>query len=677
MEIPLLTDIVIIFGLAVGVLLLFHFLRLPAVVGLLLTGILAGPYGFGLIDGVHEVEVMAEIGVILLLFTIGIEFSFKKLIEIKKQVLVGGMIQVGLTILAVFVIGRQLGLFAPEAVFYGFLIALSSTAIVLRLVQERAEVDTPHGRAALGSLLFQDVIIVPMILITPMLAGNRPGGLDGGIFLLAAKGLAIVAMVLVAARWLVPWLLHQVARTRSKELFLLSVVVICFTIAWLTANAGLSLALGAFIAGLIISESEYSHQALGNILPFRNVFTSLFFVSIGMLLDTGFLLSNPLLILGGSLGILLLKGIIAITAAILLGLPLRSSILAGLAICQVGEFSFILSGIGLEHGLMANHYQLFLAVAVLTMAATPFLIGLAPGLADRFLKIPLPMKLKTGLWPDPDRKKPEQLKHHLIIIGFGLNGRNVARAARMTGIPYMIIEMSPETVKRERAKGEPIFYGDAIHEEVLRHVGVEAATVVVVAINDLAATREITENVRKLSSRAHLIVRTSYLAEMPALYRLGANDVIPAEFETSVEIFSRVLAKYLIPRDEIDKLVIQLRSDGYEMFRNLSREPGAFSSLALQLPEVEVSSIRVAEGSAVVGRSLVELALRKKYGVTVLAVARQHKTFPNPEVDMPFQADDLLYLMGLPEKLAASAKLFSKAAAAPTAASGGKEEEAL
>lgn len=424
MEIPLLTDIVIIFGLSVAVLLLFHFLRLPAVVGLLLTGILAGPYGFGLIGAIHEVEVLAEIGVILLLFTIGIEFSFKKLIEIKKQVIFGGSLQVGLTILAIFFVARQIGLSSSEAIFYGFLISLSSTAIVLRLIQERAEVDTPHGRAGLGTLLFQDVIIVPMILISPLLAGNRPGGggIDSDIFLLAAKGIAIISLVLIAARWLIPWLLHQVARTRSKELFMLCVVAICLTIAWLTSYAGLSLALGAFIAGLIISESEYSHQALGNILPFRNVFTSFFFVSIGMLLDTGFLVNNLLLILLASAGVLVLKAFIASGAAILLGLSLRSGILAGLSICQVGEFSFILSRTGVEHGLLADHYQLFLAVAVLTMAATPFIISLAPRFADLILKIPLPAKLKTGLWPGPAIKTPKKLKQHLIIIGFGLNG---------------------------------------------------------------------------------------------------------------------------------------------------------------------------------------------------------------------------------------------------------------
>jgi CPA2 family monovalent cation:H+ antiporter-2 len=230
----------------------------------------------------------------------------------------------------------------------------------------------------------------------------------------------------------------------------------------------------------------------------------------------------------------------------------------------------------------------------------------------------------------------------------------------MTGIPYMVIEMSPDTVKKERKRGEPIFYGDAIHEEVLRHVGIENATVVVIAINDPAATRGITENVRRLTPKAHVIVRTRYLTEMQALYELGANEVIPEEFETSVEIFSRVLAKYLIPRDEIDKLVIQLRSDGYEMFRNLYQKSTLLSSLDLHLPDVEVSSMRVEEGSPMVGKSLVDLELRKKHGVTVLAVRRDSQTFHNPEVDAPFFVDDILYVMGTPEKLAESVRLFSR-----------------
>jgi len=657
MEIPLLKDIVIIFGISIVVIFICHRIRVSVIVGFLLTGILAGPHGLGLVKAVHEVEILAEVGIVLLLLTIGMEFSLKNLLQIKKSVLMGGSLQVLLTLLAGFVIAMQIGQPFGESIFIGFLISLSSTAIVLKLIQERAEVDSPHGRTTLGILIFQDVIIVPMILVTPLLAGAT-GNLGESLLVLMAKGIGIILLVIVSARWIVPQVLYQIARTRSRELFLLSVVVICLTVAWITSSAGLSLALGAFLAGLIISESEYSHQALGNILPLRDVFTSLFFVSIGMLLDVGFLFQQPTLIAIISLGVLALKTIIAGFVTVLLGFPLRIVILVGLALGQVGEFSFILSGTGIEHGLLAgNIYQIFLSVSVLTMAATPFIIAMAPRIADFVSRLPLPKKLKSGLYPVPGIKV-EGKKNHLIIIGFGVNGRNLARAARVGGIPYVIIEMNPETVRSEQAKGEPIYYGDATQEAIFQHANIKDARIIVVAINDPSATRRIAEIVRRLNPKVHLIVRTRYLQEMKPLYELGADEVIPEEFETSVEIFTRVLAKYLIPRDEIERFVAEVRSDGYEMFRSLSKESASFSDLTLQLPDVELSMLRVGVRSALAGKSLAQIELRKRYGVTVLAIRRDSQILSNPHGEMQLCANDVLFVLGLPNNIARVMSLF-------------------
>ena len=301
----------------------------------------------------------------------------------------------------------------------GFLIALSSTAIVLKLIQERAEIDSPHGQATLGILLFQDVVIVPMMLFTPLLAGAT-GNFGESLIILVAKGTGIVLLVAVGARWIVPQALYQITRTRSRELFLLSIFMICLAVVWLTASIGLSLALGAFLAGLIISQSEYSHHALGNVLPFRDVFMSFFFVSIGMLLDLDFLFQQPGLILLIVLSLLALKASIACFVAFLLGFPLRTAILVGLALCQVGEFSFILSKTGVEHGLLAgNTYQLFLTVSVLTMAATPFIIALAPRIADGTLRLPLPGILRSGLYPvhGIHRARKKRSPHHHRLWG--------------------------------------------------------------------------------------------------------------------------------------------------------------------------------------------------------------------------------------------------------------------
>ena len=607
--------------------------------------ILAGPHGLGLIKAVHEVEILAEIGVVLLLFTIGMELSLAKLMKMRKSILLGGLFQVVITIITTFFIVRQFGQPIGQSIFIGFLVSLSSTAIVLKLVQQRAEVDSPHGQITLGILIFQDIIIVPMILITPMLTETVIGMIDSLLFLLA-KGIGIIVLVIVSAKWIIPQVLYQITKTRNQELFLLSVVVICLSFAWVTSSAGLSLSLGAFLAGLIISESEYSQQAIGNMLPFRDVFTSFFFVSIGMLMDIKFFIQQPLMILLIVLAVLTVKSLIAAFATILLGFPLRTSILVGLALGHVGEFSFILSKVGIEYNVLNRDiYQIFLAFSVLTMAVTPFIINLSPCMADVILRIPLPKKLIAGFSPVPEIKVSNK-KNHLVIIGYGVNGRNVARAARKTNIPYIIIEMNPETVRSEQARGEKIYYGDASQVAVLKHVNIQDAKVVVVAINDPTATRRIIETIRRLNPKVHLIVRTRYLQEMKLLHELGADDIIPEEFETSVEIFTRVLRKYLVPRDEIEKLIAKVRAEGYEMFRSLSKESASLSDLKLHLPDFEISTLQVGDKSRLVGKSLAQIELRKRYGITVLAIRRNSKILSNPHGDIQLCANDVLFVLG-------------------------------
>ncbi len=386
MEIKLLQDIAIIFGLAIIVLQVCHKIKLPAIIGFLVTGALVGPYGLHLVKSVHEVELLAEIGVVLLLFTIGLEFSLKELFRLKRQVLIGGSLQVFLTISAtaiIFAFGFNLPV--NRSIFIGFLMALSSTAIVLRLYQERAELDSPHGENILAILIFQDVIVVLLMLLTPFLAGAGGEGFAMGksLLVLLGKAIFIFGVVLLAARYLVPQALFLAARTRSRELFLLSIVAICLFTAWITSLVGLSLGLGAFLAGLVISESEYGTAALGNMTPFRDIFMSFFFVSIGMLLDVRVILAHPGIIGLLTVGIVFMKFGLVLLIAILLGVSLRSALLTAFALAQVGEFSFVLSKFGLEHNfLVGQRYQFFLAVAVITMAITPFLISFSPRLAE-------------------------------------------------------------------------------------------------------------------------------------------------------------------------------------------------------------------------------------------------------------------------------------------------------
>jgi CPA2 family monovalent cation:H+ antiporter-2 len=301
---------------------------------------------------------------------------------------------------------------------------------------------------------------------------------------------------------------------------------------------------------------------------------------------------------------------------------------------------------------------MFLDVSVLTMAVTPFVMAMAPRLADATMRLPLPSRLKTRSFLPLAPEAPEK-RDHLIILGFGVTGRNVSQAAQNAGIPYVIIEMNPETVRHERAQGQPIYFGDATNPEILDHANIQAARIVVVAINDPAATRRITELARKLNPRVHIIVRTRYLTELQALFELGADEVIPEEFETSLEIFTRVLHKYLIPKDEIEKFVQEVRADSYRMLRGLSKDFESLEDLRYYLTDVDISIIRLEPGAPLAGKTLADVGLRKKYGITVLAVRRDSEMLFNPEADMELHANDLLIVLGTPAKIIGGGFLFS------------------
>ena len=662
MGIPLLKDILIIFGLSIGVLLLFHRIRVPASVGFLITGILAGPHGLALIHSVHEVEIFSEIGVVLLLFTIGIEFSLTKLSRAKRSVLLGGSLQVFLTVLITFFFTQQLGFNIGQSVFIGFLVSLSSTAIVLKVLQDGAAIESPHGHSSLAILIYQDIIVIPMMLLIPLLSGAAGQAQGEPIWMLILKAGGIILFVLVGTKWVFPALFFQIARTRSRELFIMSVFLICFAVALLTYNFGLSLALGAFLAGLMISETEYGYETLGHIIPFKDVFTSLFFVSIGMLLNLRFFIQQPITIIVIALAIILLKGFVVNLSMLILGFPLKTGLIVGLHLCQVGEFSFILFVRGAESGLLSVQYhQLFLSVAILTMGFTPFAIALAPRFAGMVLKMPWPDSLVSGYAGKRLRIEAvhtEKLRDHLIIVGFGLNGKNVTRAAVFAGIPHVIIDMNPETVRIEKKKDVSIFYGDATREAVLEHARVGEARAIVVVISDPTAIRGVVSLARKSNPNLFIIARTRFLSEIKSLYELGANEVIPEEFETSIEIFSRVLAKYLIPRNEIEQMIADARAEGYQMFRTLSTEPLSFLDLKIRIPDLDISIWRIEASAPAVGKSLDKIRLRSKYELTLLAIQRGEDVITNPSADTVIRADDRLVVLVKESKIIEACHLF-------------------
>ncbi|EMR04502.1 monovalent cation:proton antiporter family protein [Cesiribacter andamanensis] len=661
MEFPILQDIVIILGLAVLIILIFQKLKMPSILGFLLTGLIAGPHGLSLIRARHEVEMLAEIGVIFLLFVIGIEFSLKGLSTIKKTVFWGGSLQVLGTILATALLTKLMGMDWGQAVFMGFLLSLSSTAIVLKLLQAKGEITAPHGRIAVAILIYQDLIVVPMMLLTPIMAGQTEN-VSTTLLILLAKVIGVVSLIIAFARYVVPVILNLVVKTRSQELFILTIIVLCFATAWLTSSVGLSLALGAFFAGLIISESDYSHQATANILPFREIFISFFFVSIGMLMDLSFLLAHLPMVLLLSLGVIVLKILVVSLSVLVLRYPPRIVLLTALTLFQVGEFAFLLSTVGLQHGLLADtNYQYFLAISILSMAATPFVIAKGGAITSFLLKRTLSARVRQRL---ERRSKQEtalsgadSLHDHIVIVGYGVNGKNVARAARSAKIPYVIVELNPDTVKAVKNEGEPIIYGDAAQEVILHHAHVHEARVVVVAISDPLATKNIVVHIRQFNPSIYIIVRTRFVSEIEENLRLGANEIIPEEFETSIEIFTRVLNKYLVPNEQIHAFATHVRSQNYEMLRAQHALNGLPEHLTLNLPNVSISVLEVKQGTnKIVGKTVADSELRKNFGITLLAIKRGNHFETQITPAQTVEQDDVLYVFGQQENIAAFSK---------------------
>ncbi len=650
-ELGFLRDFVIIFGVAIGITFLFYHLRIAPIVGYLIAGVLLGPSVLGAAKDVASIEVLAEVGIILLLFLIGVEFSLNELLKMNRKMFMVGFLQIFLTSAFVSLIGIGLGASVSQGVFVGLLVAMSSTVIVMKVLSDRGEIDSPQGRLTTAILIFQDLSVVVIVLLMPVLGGKSDfSALE--VVLNVFLVFAFMVIVIVTSRSLVPFILYRVVQTHSRELFLLSIVVICFGTAYLTSIVGLSLALGAFLAGLIISESEYGHQAFSEILPLKDIFSILFFVSIGMLLDVGSVLRDPWIIFIGVAGILVIKFAVGTVVPVVIGYPMRIGVLVGVALAQIGEFSFILSKEGLNYGLISgNDYQVFLASAIITMVFTPFMTQGSMKFSEAIERLPLPHNIKLGRFNE-EKTERTNLTNHVVVVGFGLNGKNVSKVLSKSHIPFIVLELNPETVREEKKHGIPIMYGDATKESLLAHVNIKTARTVVIAISDASATRRIVELARRLNPSVYIIARTRYTNEINPLYSLGANDVIPEEFETSIEIISRVLHRYFIPVNEIEKHICEIRRDGYEMFRKVQQKYALFPELKQHLPDSEIETIRINEDSPMAGKTLAEVGFRQKFGVTVLAVQRGKETITNPSGNTRLVSEDIVILIGTRNSIA-------------------------
>jgi len=650
-DLAILQDLLVLLGLALASAWLFSRLRQSPIVGYLVTGLVVGPYGLHLVRGVHEVEVMAELGVILLLFTIGLEFSFSRLLRIKGLMLRCGATQVALTTLLVSAIARFAGLPPPTAWALGMILALSSTAIVLKLLTEQGAVDTGHGRVALATLLFQDLCVILFLLLLPLLGGSAKGVTGGDLF----QGLALLLLLFGFSRYLLHPLLRGVLRTRSTELFRITVLVLVLGTAWVTAKAGLSLALGAFLAGLALAESDYAHQVLADILPFRDAFLAIFFISIGMLVDLGAVAAHWLLLLAA---FLLLTGI-KVAAATVGGLwaryPRRTALLSGLLLFQVGEFAFVLLRQGLDLGLLGPElYQGTLALVALSLLVTPLLAPYAEPLAARLGG----RRGQGDAPPAADRERTANLEGHVIIAGYGLSGRNVARALREMHIPCIHLETNGAVVQKARAAGELILYGDATMPAVLEGVGIGRARAMVLAINDPAAVARAVAAARSLNPELFILVRTRFVAELDYLTALGADEVVPDEFEASLQLASFLLRRCGIAEGRTLKLLATLRQEHYGRLRTPGDAPPNLAGYLSVLEGAQIEFQALPADSPCLGRSLGELGFRNQTGATVVGVIRHERVNYGPNADLILQAGDTLLLLGTVENIQRAQELL-------------------
>lgn len=635
-EINVFKDILIVLAFSIPIIYLFNKLNLPSIIGFIVTGVLIGPNFLKIITDYEGISHLAEIGVALLLFTIGIDISFNNFIKNFKEILIIGGLQVILTIFVGFTFGLTIGFNAQQSIFLGFLVTHSSTAIILKMLNDRDEIESPQGKIATGVLVFQDLMILPMMLLIPILSVSGDSSFVDAIYRLLFSFILIIAIFIIA-RFLMPHILYLLIQIQMRDVFIIGVIVLSLGTAFITQYLGLSFAIGAFIAGLIISETDYTHQVIGDIVPFKEVFTSFFFISFGMLLNLQLILAEPIKIIFLTFAIIFFKMTIIALIILFQKYPLRIAFLTGLYLSQIGEFSFVLLLKGREANIFSESFANdFISLSLVTMFISPLLLQISPYISS---KIPHLEKAKIEDYID-------RLKNHVIIIGYGLNGKNVAKVLKEANIPYVIIEANPKSVLHAKKEGEKIINGDATKREVLEHTHIKSAKVVVVAISDSMATRIIVRLVKELNPDVYLIVRTRYVKDVDDLVKLGADEVIPEEFETSIQILSRVLKRFHIPNSVILAQANTLRTESYGLFRDVRFTEHAFDQINQILAQGTIDTILISEKYPAANKTLKEIDLRAKTNATVISVIRDNQFIPNPSGDFKIKVGDLLVLFG-------------------------------
>ncbi len=647
-------SILILLGVAVVLVALFRYLRLPQILAYLCAGIVVGPYGMGWIPDLEGTRTLAEFGLVFLMFTVGLEFSLPKLMAMKSVVFGLGGAQVLISCLVFGFVAWLFDVPAEGAVVIGGMLAMSSTAIVMKLLTEQLEQNSRHGRHAISVLLFQDLVVVPFLIVIPALAGDMRQSVWVALGWASLKSVLVLVGIFLVGRWMLRPFFHEVASARLREYFMLAVLLLTLGSAWVTEAAGLSMALGAFLAGMMLGETEYRHQVEGDILPFRDILLGLFFVTIGMMLDLGAMQELWAWVLVSVVAIVIFKTLLILGLGKLFAMETGVALRTGLVLSQVGEFAFALI-------LQANQYQLFsarvsqivLASIILSMMLAPLIVRYSGRIATRF--VPGYTRARVGNL-DVIRAEAVAARKHVIVCGYGRSGQNLAWMLEQEGIDYLALDLDPVRVRDARDAGKPVVYGDAVRRDVLEAAGLPRATALAISFYDVSLALKILETTRLLRPDMPVIVRTMDDAALEKLKAAGATEVVPESLEGSLMMGSHLLLLMGVPVSRIVRHVRNVRTDRYRMLRGFFHGQDIDEGKESAYQE-RLHSITLPSGAEAVGKLISELHLGEA-GVSVSAVRRGGIRGPEPAPETRLAAGDVMVLYGAPEALEQAEKIL-------------------
>jgi CPA2 family monovalent cation:H+ antiporter-2 len=619
----------------------------PLIVGYIVAGVLVGPYTGGVtVTEIHDIELLAEIGVALLLFALGLEFNFKKLQRIRAIAFIGTPIQIALTIGVGYGIGQLLGWSAYESIWFGALVSLSSTMVILKTLMAQGTLGTLASRIMIGMLIVQDLAVVPMLIILPELQNLGQGLQTLGFAVLRA--IVFLLIMVYGGMWFIPLVLRRVAAWNSRELFLVSVMAIGLGIGYATYLVGLSFAFGAFVAGMVLSESDYSHQALSDILPLRDVFGLMFFVSVGMLIDPAFLIAN----LGTVLLVVLLvasaKALVFAGVTRAFGYREQIPLAVGFGLFQIGEFAFVLARVGLAKGAIRSEtFALILATAVITMVLTPFATRAVDPLFAWYQRRRGRPQIEAAHLPD------EELRDHIIIVGYGRVGRYAGEVLHQLNMPCVVIDQDQRAVDQAKASGLPVIYGDASSPVVLEGAGVHNARLVLVVVSAALDVELVVRQVRELDPDLHIVARATRLSQVEDLRRFGIHEIVQPEFEAGLELVRQTLLHFDIPAAEIEHLSDAIRTERYQPFQTLHTDAQVLAQLRRARHALDIEWMTLPPEAPIVGQPIGASGIRERTGALIAALLRDETVVGNPGPEEVLSAGQSIAIVGTPEQRAA------------------------